>query len=204
MKDKKVSGKVDSKVTVSFLNNKRKDPKGISMINYDDEDDIDVSVNKNLKSKFKEMPINSKSKIIDGDLDLNESVQNQPKELKNKEGGSNPLPFAINYHTISYKNVFVSYLDSRYNRFYKELGTIDEKNFKISIDDYLKKRTISKKDAKAIETRWNETHPVEPEEEESEESEISSNLLKPVEAHIVLPEKEKYELVSMEKKYQDE
>ena len=72
MKDKKVSGKVDSKVTVSFLNNKRKDPKGTGMINYDDEDDIDVSVNKNLKSKFKELPINSKSKIIDDDLDLND------------------------------------------------------------------------------------------------------------------------------------
>ena len=88
-------------MTVSYLSNKRKDPKGTGMINYDDEGDIDVSVNKNLKSKFKEMPINSKSKIIDDDLDLNESVQNQPKELKNKEGGSNPLPFVINYHTIS-------------------------------------------------------------------------------------------------------
>ena len=150
MKDKKVLGKVESKVTESFLNSKRKDPKNTGMINYDDEDDIDVSVNKNLKSKFKEMPINSKSKIIDDDLDLNESVQNQPKELKNKEGGSNPLPFVINYHTISYKNVFVSYLDSRYNRFYKELGTIDEKNFKISIDDYLNNVQYLKKMQKLL------------------------------------------------------
>ena len=89
MKDKKVSGKVESKVTESFLNNKRKDPKDTGMINYDDEDDIDVSVNKNLKSIFKEMPINSKSKVIEDDLDLLESDRSHPKEPKRKELPSN-------------------------------------------------------------------------------------------------------------------
>ena len=201
MKDKKVLGKVESKVTESFLNSKRKDPKNTGMINYDDEDDSNVLVNKNLKSKFKDVPINSKSRVNEEDLNLVESQSNVPKVLKAKDVGVKQLPFTINYHTISYKNVFVSYLDTRYNNFYKELGTIDEKNFKIAIDDYLQRRKLSKKDAKAIETRWNETHPENPEEEESELINDNDNLLKPVESHYVLPEKEKHELVSMEKEF---
>ena len=145
MKDKKVLGKVESKVTESFLNNKRKEPKGSGMINYDDEDDMNVSVNKNLKSKFKAMPVNSKSKKIEDDLDLLESVKDDSTQVKSKEVGINPLPYIINYHTISHKNVFLSYLDSNYKNFYHEIGLINDKKFKTALEDYLKRRGILKK-----------------------------------------------------------
>ena len=42
MKDKKVLGKVESKVTESFLNKKRKEPKGSGMINHHEKYNIDV------------------------------------------------------------------------------------------------------------------------------------------------------------------
>ena len=201
MKDKKVLSKVGSKVTESFINNKRKESKGTGMVNYDDEDDIDISVNKNLKSKFNTIPINSKSKLIQDDLDLLESVNNDSKQVKSKEVGTKQLPYVINYHTISNNMVFMSYLDTNCKTFYQEIGLIKDKKFKMAIEEYLKKRSITKKDSKLIEIRWDLSHPKDQDEEESENSEVSQNYLKPIEAHFVPIEKEKHELGSMEKQF---